>query len=49
MRTRMLIPVGLAVAMLAYKTLRPDEPLSLTQEVRACTLSHSQSSLRGLG
>ena len=35
-RARMLIPVGLAVAMLAYNTLRPDEPLSLTQEVRFC-------------
>ena len=30
----MLIPVGLAAAMLAYNTLQPDQPLTLTQMVR---------------
>ena len=33
-RLRMLIPIGLAIAILAYNTLGP-EPLSLKQEVRA--------------
>ena len=32
-RARMLIPVGLAAAMLAYNTLNPEQPLTLTQEV----------------
>lgn len=33
-RLRMLIPVGLALAIFAYNSLSP-EPLSLKQEVRA--------------
>ena len=35
-RARMLIPVGLAAAMLAYNTANPEQPLKLAQEVRAC-------------
>jgi len=34
-RARMLIPVGLAAAMLAYNTLNPEQPLTLVQEVRS--------------
>ena len=41
-RARMLIPVGLAAAMLAYNTLYPEQPLTLAQEVRCYLLQVSK-------